>query len=190
MTLEQKEVNGVNVITFPTFCWRIIATYMGAYLIAGIIAQVYYRPIWDSGALSAIMRPVDSPWVALGPALQSVNAFFTAIVLFPVRRLIIYPKNGWATLFLLVAGFSIFVPQAPAPSSFEGLIYTKLTLFEHLIGLPETMTFSLLFSIGFFRWYKGPNNLWNMAAIALIALIVLLSVLGFLAAIGILPRGL
>lgn len=161
---------------------------MIAYLIPAFVAQIYYKPIWDAGTISAIMRPMNSPLVALGPMLQSINAFFIAIVLFPIRSLIIDRKNGWLTLFLLVAGFSIFVPQAPAPSSFEGFIYTKLTISEHLIGLPEGLIFSFLFSFGLYHWYRRPKKIWNIISIALIILIVLMSTLGFLAAIGIIKQ--
>jgi hypothetical protein len=184
----QTMLNREEPIKFPTFCWRVIAVYMVAYFIAGLIAQIYYSDTWGTGALSSIMRPMDSPMVALGPMLQSVNAFFISVVLFPIRSLIIGKKNGWLTLFLLVAGFSIFVPQAPAPGSFEGLIYTEITLFEHLIGLPETFIFSSLFSIGVFQWYKNPKKVWNIIFIILVSLIVLMSILGYLASVGMIKQ--
>lgn len=188
MTLETKSSNEIEIVTFPTFCWRIIAAHMIAYFIAATIAQIYYKPIWDSGTLPLIMKPMDSPLVALGPALQSINAFFMAIILFPIQSLIIGRKSGWLTLFLLVAGFSIFAPQAPAPGSFEGFIYTKVTLFEHLIGLPECFLYSLLFSMGFYLWYKKPKKTWNIVSIIAISLIALITTLGFLAAIGVIKQ--
>lgn len=188
MAESQETLNRGNDIFFPTFCWRTITTYMFAYMVAGSIAQIYYSPIWDTGALSAIMRPMNSPWVALGPALQSINAFAMALILFPLRSIILGQKNGRAILFSLIAGFSIFVPQAPAPGSFEGLIYTKLSVFEHLIGLPEILIFSFLFSFGLYHWYKKPGIIWNIVSIVSIIVIVLISVLGYLAAIGIIPR--
>lgn len=188
MSHEKQPISDDSNINFPTFCWRIISTYMIAYIIAGSIAQVYYRPIWDAGVLSTIMRPMDSPWVALGPALQAVNAFMIAVVLYPLHSLIIHHKNGWLTLLMLIAGFSIFVPQAPAPSSFEGLIYTRLTIAEHLIGLPETLIFSLLFCTGVIQWYEHPKRIWNVISIFSVIIIFLISTLGYLAAVGIIPQ--
>ena len=188
MTQDQETLNKGNDVFFPTFCWRTITTYMFAYIVAGSIAQIYYSPIWDTGALSAIMRPMNSTWVALGPVLQSINAFAIALIVYPLRSIILGQNNGWSILFLLVAGFSIFTPQAPAPGSFEGLIYTKLSFFEHLIGLPETLIFSFLFSFGLYRWYKKPGMTWNIVSIVSTIVIVLISVLGYLAAIGIIPR--
>ncbi|HWP79023.1 MAG TPA: hypothetical protein VN446_00120 [Candidatus Acidoferrum sp.] len=161
--------------------------YIVAYFIAGITAQTYYTyfDLWEHDTFAAIMRPLDSPLIALAPALQAVNAFFTATLLYPLRSLILDRKKGWRTLFLLIAGFSIFVPQAPAPGSFEGLIYTKTTLFETLIGLPETFIFSFLFSFGLCEWYKNPKKRWNVVFAILVALILLMSILGYLAAVGI-----
>jgi hypothetical protein len=184
----QKVDHGNDRIPFPIFCWRTIAVYMISYAIGGLIAQIYYKPMWDSGMISQIMKPMNSPIVALGPMLQCVNAFFISLILFPLRSLILNPKNGWMTLFLLVAGFSVFVPQAPAPGSFEGFIYTRLTLFEHIIGLPETLLFSLLFSLGVYFWYRKPKKIWNIVSLVLITLVVLMSTLGYLSAIGIIRR--
>lgn len=187
MGLNEETNSARNTLVFTTFCWRMITTYMSAYIVAGSIAQFYYSPIWDTGALSAIMRPMNSPWVALGPALQSINAFAISLILYPLRNIILGQKRGWQVLFLLVAGFSIFNPQAPAPGSFEGLIYTKMSLFEHLIGLPETLIFAFLFSFGFYTWYRKPGKAWNIIAIVLIVVILLISTLGYLSAIGVIP---
>jgi hypothetical protein len=78
--------------------------------------------------------------------------------------------------------------KAPAPGSFEGFIYTRLTLFEHIIGLPETLLFSLLFSLGVYFWYRKPKKIWNIVSLVLITLVVLMSTLGYLSAIGIIRR--
>jgi hypothetical protein len=181
----------VNIkVTFPTFCWRIIAMHMTAYLISGTCAQIIfnYKELIASDTLSAIMRPWESPLVALGPALQSINGFFMALILYRIRNQIINKKNGWITLFLLVAGFSIFAPQAPAPGSFEGFIYTKLSVMEHIIGLPECILYSILFSFGFYQWFRNPKKIWNVLAIIFISLIGIISTLGYLASVGVIKQ--
>ncbi len=177
-------------LPFPLFCWRIIAMHMVAYFIAAIFAQLLfnYKELMKSETLSLIMRPWESPLVALGPLLQSVNGFFLALILYRIRHVIINEKNGWVTLFLIVAGFSIFAPQAPAPGTFEGYIYTKLPVIEHIIGLPECLLYSFLFSFAFFNWYKRPKKIWNTISIIVIFLISLVSLLGFLAGIGFLKQ--
>lgn len=179
-----------SVISFPTFCWRIISMHMLAYLICGTVAQLAfnYQDLMKSDTLSLIMRPWESPLVALGPLLQSINGFFMALILYRIRHLIINVKNGWFTLFLIVAGFSIFAPQAPAPGTFEGFIYTKLPIFEHIIGLPECLLYSLFFSLGVYKWYQKPKRIWNTVSIIGIVLITLMSLLGTLASFGVIKQ--
>ena len=141
-----------------------------------------------SDTLSAIMRPYESPLVALGPSLQAINGFFMSIILYRIRNQIINEKNGWITLFFLVAGFSIFAPQAPAPGTFEGFIYTKITIMEHIVGLPECFLYSLLFSFGFYKWFRKPKKIWNILAISIISIRGLISLLGYLSSVGILKQ--
>jgi hypothetical protein len=179
-----------NSIPFALFCWRIIAIHMIAYLIAAVFAQFTfnYRELLKSETLSLIMRPWESPLVALGPFLQSVNGFFIALILYRIRHLIINVKDGWLTLFLIVAGFSIFAPQAPGPGTFEGFIYTKLPISEHIIGLPECLLYSFLFSFGVYQWFQKPKRIWNILSIFGIVIITLMSLLGVLASIGIIKQ--
>lgn len=171
---------------FKTFIWRIIASHMVAYLIAAVLAQLTfnYKLLLKSDTLSLIMRPWDSSLVALGPTLQSVNGFFMALILYRFRTIIIDTKKGWFNLFLIVAGFSIFAPQAPAPGTFEGFIYTKLSIFEHIIGIPECILYSFLFSYGFYTWYQKPSKVWNVVAIIFISVMFIISILGYCASIG------
>ncbi|HRS66688.1 MAG TPA: hypothetical protein P5519_12470 [Spirochaetia bacterium] len=89
---------------------------------------------------------------------------------------------------LIVAGFSIFAPQAPALGTFEGFIYTKLPIFEHIIGLPECLLYSLFFSLGVYKWYQKPKRIWNTVSIIGIVLITLMSLLGTLASFGVIKQ--
>lgn len=71
-TFEKTISKDSSVISFPTFCWRIISMHMLAYLICGTVAQLAfnYQDLMKSDTLSLIMRPWESPLVALGPLLQ------------------------------------------------------------------------------------------------------------------------
>lgn len=172
-------------VDFKKFCWRIIAVHMISYFMAGGLAQFVfnYKELITSNTFSAIMRPYTSSLVALGPSLQAINGFFMALILYRIRNQIINEKKGWLTLFLLVAGFSVFTPQAPAPGSFEGFIYTKFSVVEHLIGLPECFLYAFIFSFGAYQWFRKPKKIWNILAITIVSLIVIVSILGYLASI-------
>ncbi len=171
-----------------TFCWRVTMAHMAAYLVAGTVAQLLfdYEGLLSSDALAPLMRPFDLVMVALGPALQAVNGLAIAVILWPVRRVVLGP-GGFQALFLLVAGFSLFAPQAPAPGSFAGWIYTKVPLSAHLSGLPECLGYSALFAGGVVAWHRHPGRGWNLAAGVVLVLVALMSTLGALDAAGLLP---
>jgi len=172
-----------------TFCYRVTAVHMVAYLIAGTTAQLLfdYEALLSSDALAPLMRPYDSVMVALGPLLQAVNGLAMGLILWPVRSVVLGDR-GWLALFLLVAGFSLFAPQAPAPGSFEGWIYTNVPVSSHLIGLPECLLYSGLLAAGVTRWHSHPGRGWSIGFGVALVLIVLMSTLGALDALDMLPE--
>jgi hypothetical protein len=172
---------------FGTFAWRVTATHVIAYAIAGlsVVYLLDYKELFSSGAIAALMRPVDSPIVALGPMLQVLEGIALSIILYPFRGVFLGRKNGWASLLLLIAGMTVFVPQIPGPGGFEGFLYTKLSVADHLIGFPEVFTYSLLFSLGLCFWHARPKRLWNILAVILLSLVAAMSLLGYLSAVGV-----
>jgi len=59
---------------------------------------------------------------------------------------------------------------------------------EHIIGLPECLLYSFLFSFGLSKWYERPKRIWNTVSIILLSLISLMSFLGYPASIGVLKQ--
>lgn len=179
MKLDRKE--------FVQFSWRVTSLHMISYFIAGILSLFFigYKELFSSDTVSMLMRPIDSPLVAAGPSLQIILGFFMSIFLFPFRSIFLEQKRGWVNLFILIIGFTIFSPQLPGPGSFEGLLYTVLPWKAHLIGLPEMLVYSILFSTGIVFWYRKPKRAWNIIATMCIFLILLMSTLGILASTGI-----
>jgi hypothetical protein len=59
---------------FLHFAGRVVACHVVTYLVCGLVASnlLDYASRWQD-PLFAFMRPLDSPWVALGPALQVVR---------------------------------------------------------------------------------------------------------------------
>jgi len=172
------------------FCWRTMATHAVAYTIAGLAALVLmnYRQYFAGDFMATIMRPVESPVIPWGASLQLVNGLFIGLILFPFRKVFLAPsRSAWWKLFLLVFGLSLFSPQVPGVGNFEGVVYTRIPLSLHLLGIPECLAYSLLFSYGLPAWYKHDKKWMQTAAVALVAAILLMSVLGYLAAKGLLP---
>ncbi len=178
-------------ISFRSFCWRITAMHTIAYFIAGIASlfTLNYEQRITEGFLEVFMRPINSEIVPLGAALQLINGFFMSLFLFPFRNEIVgNDQNGWKKLALLIIGFTLFAPQVPGPGNLEGLIYTKIPLAVHIVSLPETILYALLFSLGIGSWYKLNKKWMNITSIVFIILVILMSLLGYLDAIGALPK--
>lgn len=108
-----------------TFVWRICSAHVIAYFTAGVFALLFldYRTHFSSESLALLMRPVSSPWVALGPGLQIFRGMLIALALLPVRGFL-YGKNGFLKLAWLVLGLSFISTIGPTPGSFDGYIYT------------------------------------------------------------------
>lgn len=174
---------------FFQFSWRVTSLHMIAYNIAGLLALflMNYEEQFISESLALLMKPVNSPMVALGAGLQIIQGSVISIILFPFRYVFLNAKKGWLFLILLTAGYTLFSPQVAGPGTFEGVIYTTIPLKYHLLGLPEVFIYSVVFSVFLPYWYRHPRKRWNIIATAGLCLIFLMSVLGYLAAVGIIP---
>ena len=167
-----------------TFVWRSIACQMTTYFAIGWLAStaLSYRELFGIGVWHH-MRSVDSVWVAAGPVLQSVRGCLFGLVLWPLRELWLDRQYGWLRIWLLFLGLAIIGPTAAAPGSLEGIIYTKLSLSDHLLGLPEVGTQTLLYCLLVQQWYRRPNRWWSPIMIVSTVLVCCLSTLGMLAAV-------
>ncbi len=177
----QRNVSNHSSLSFGIFFWRIASLHIITYFLAGIIAfKIFsYDQLYASGVLQYIMKPTASLWVAAGPALQIIRGALFAIILWPFREIILFTRSGWLKLWLLFLGLAIIGTAGPGPGSLEGIVYTKLSMHEHLTGLPELLLQTLLFSWLLFYWYKKPSKPINVISIILVVLILLMSVTGF-----------
>jgi hypothetical protein len=174
-----------------TFAWRVTASHTVAYAIAGIfaLAVLGYRERFAAGALSALMRPVDSPWTAAGAGLQLLRGLIIAVALFPFRHVVLETARGWLKLLGIVLGMSYLSTIGPTFGSFDGYVFTKVPVAYHLLGLPEAMLYALLFVFFLTGWYAKPRKLWQVLSIVLVGLVVLSSVLGVLSSMRLLRAG-
>jgi hypothetical protein len=68
--------------------------------------------------------------------------------------LLIEKKRGWLILWGLLVTIGILSTPAAAPASIEGILYSKLPMWYHLMGLPEILLQTLLFSIWLVWWER------------------------------------
>ena len=168
------------------FVRRVVVAHVLAYFVAGIFGLVVmdYRTHYASESLSLLMRPVESPWVALGPALQLFRGAILGLVLLPFRAMFAPGWRGTARLALLILGLSYVSTIGPTPGSFDGFIYTVLPVRYHLLGIPETLLYVGLFcAMVTFHPKRGARAFSVLGGVAA-ALVMVMSLLGYLQATG------
>jgi hypothetical protein len=175
MDMQQE----TSSLSWRRFFWRITACHMVSYFLFGLLFSTlfHYSDVFATTDLAALMRPVSSPWTAAGPALQLFRGLLFALVLWPIKDVIL-GKRGWLKLWLLFLGLAVLGTAGPSPGSVEGLIYTRLPLASHILGLPEVLLQTLAFSLGFYFWYRRPGKTWNILMSSAVALILLMSAAG------------
>ena len=178
---EEKYKKPMAKREFATFAWRLIAVHTITYFLAGVAAMYFfnYEELFVSGSLAGFMKPTDSPWVALGPALQVFRGLIFAVALWPFRAVFLNRAYGWQKLWLLFIGLAILSTFGPAPGSVDGLIYTQVPVGLQVRLLPELIIQSLLLSLGLYYWYVAPKKAFNYLSAFLLVLILLMGLAGF-----------
>jgi hypothetical protein len=164
--------------SFGSFTWKVISLHMITYMIAGMVFSTFfsYEQLYKTGALSHLMKDFSSPWIYAGPSLQMIRGFLFSLVLWPFYDFIFSRPAGWVLIWLLFIGFAILGTAGPSPGSFEGVIYTQLSIKEHLVGLPETLLQTLAFSFLLHYWSNYPKKYITVISVVGVALILLMSI--------------
>ncbi|MBN2612614.1 MAG: hypothetical protein JXB00_13750 [Bacteroidales bacterium] len=169
-------------LKFINFFWKVTSSHMITYFLIGLIASVLldYKEAFENPPMSFFMRPLNSPWVAIGPVLQVFRGLIFSIVLWFFKDIFLSKDYGWLKLWGLIVGLSILSTTGPAPGSIEGMIYTKIPIIDQLKGYLEVIPQTLLFSILLYYWSLKPNRAWNIISIILVAIIIILCTMGLL----------
>ena len=139
---------------FWGFLGRFTLVHVVTYLVFGVVFSLLmgYAEHFASPPMNSLMRSFDSPWVRAGVLFQFIRGPVLALPLFPFRKVIIEGKWGWVKLWSLL--WVLTAIGAVSLGTIEGLIYTKLPLKFHLIGLPEVTMQTLAFSWLFITWER------------------------------------
>lgn len=148
---SQKSVKEFLQFAFITMIFHTITYFIFGALMSNIFN---YPALFEQPVVKDFMQPITSENILYGPFLQPLRGFLFAIAIYPMRNLLIERKNGWLILWGLFMIFGIISTPGPAPCSIEGIIYTKLPLSFHIIGIWEIALQTLLFSFILVRWLK------------------------------------
>lgn len=140
---------------FIQFAIKVIVVHCLTYFVFGLIMSrlLNYAALFQREIIRDFMLPLDSHTV-LGVLLQPVRGLLFAVALWPIRSVVLEKKHGWLIIWLIFLVFAILSTTSAAPSSIEGVLYTKLPLWYHLIGLPEITLQTLAFSYLLVWWDK------------------------------------
>ncbi len=152
--------------TFLYFALRVIVAHTLTYFVAGLVASnvFHYGAIFDLPVIRDYMLPIAQHNLPIGPFLQPVRGLIFAIGLWPIRGLLLETKRGWLILWGLLVTVGILSTPAASPGSVEGVLYTRLPLWYHLMGLPEILLQTLVFSIWLVWWERQATKATQPAA--------------------------
>lgn len=136
---------------FLAFALRVIIAHTLTYFIIGMImSNVFdYREVFKREIIRDYMLPMDQHNILGGPYMQPLRGLIFAIGLWPLRSFLVEKKRGWLILWGLIVTIGILSTPAASPSSIEGMLYTKIPMWYHLMGLPEIMLQTLVFGSSF-----------------------------------------
>jgi hypothetical protein len=171
------------------FIWRISASHTVAYFIAVLFALSFMNFSQDFGVKtrSNLMLPIDHWQLAISLGLQPFRGIIIALVLWPFRETIL-KKQGWIKLAFLILGLSYFVTIAPAIGSFEGYIFTSVSIKYHLSGIPETGIYIFIFTSLLNIWYQNASRGMNFTMGIFVGFILLMSLFGVMDRLGLINK--
>lgn len=147
-----------------SFFWGFIARFTIAHVVTYVVLGIIffnlkrYNEHFTSPELATIMRSTDSPWVMAGPLFQFIRGPLLALALYPFRKIIIEGRWGWLKLWGVLWVLTGIGAVTAGVGSIEGIVYTKLPLNYHFIGLPEVTLQMLVFSWVLFIWERRVDS--------------------------------
>lgn len=130
------------------FVFSVVGSHVATYFVAGLIASraFSYQALLEQPVIRDYYLPYGSVDVVRFAVLQVVRGILFGLVLLPLRGFLAATRAGWLWLWLVFLVVGILGTPAAAPGSLEGVIYTRLPVWFHLIGLPEIALQTLAFS--------------------------------------------
>jgi hypothetical protein len=179
-----------NKFSFSSISLKATIVHTVSYFVIGLLALTFldYSTKFADPIVAGMFRQTDHPLVAAGPLFQILRGFLFGVAFYFLREIIFARKNGWLILWLVLIIVGVISPFGAAPSSIEGMVYTVLPSWFHIVGLPEIIVQSGLLAFLTHYWVNHPEKKWlNWVFGIAFILTILMSSLGILAALGMLP---
>lgn len=177
-------------ISFTSITLKTAAVHLVTYFMIGILSFMVldYSARYADPVVANFLRQTDHPLVTAGPFFQILRGLLFGVAFYALCQSVFPHRHGWLTLWLALIIIGIFSPFSAAPSSIEGMIYTVLPTWFHILNFPEIFIQSGLLAFLSHYWITHPEKRWlNWSLGSLTTLVGLLSLLGALSAFGVLP---
>jgi hypothetical protein len=179
----------MNQTSFTTITLKTAAIHTVTYFLVGVFFYLFfdYATKYADPAVANFVRQTDHPLVATGPFFQILRGLLFGIAFYVLRESIFPYRRGWLRLWLALVIIGIFSPFGAAPSSIEGMIYSVLPFWFHIVNSPELFIQAGLLAFLTYYWVNHPEKRWlNWSFGIATTLVILLSLLGALSAFGVL----
>jgi len=176
--------------SFSSIAFKTTLVHTVTYFVIGLLSFLFldYSARYADPTVALALRQTDHPMVAAGPLFQVLRGFLFGIAFYALRDLIFAKQRGWLTLWLVLLIVGIFSPFSSAPGSIEGVVYSTLPMWFHIMSLPELIVQSFLLAFLTHYLVNHPEKKWlGIIFGALFVIIVLLALLGALSTLGFLP---
>lgn len=185
-----KADNQAGYLSILSISIKSILVHTVTYFVIGFISfSVFdYSTRYADPLLGNFMRQTNHVLVAAGPLFQIIRGLLFGLVFYAMRDFFFSRKNGWLVMWFMLLVVGVISPFGPSPSSIEGLLYSNIPLYFHLIGLPEVVIQSLLLAFLTHYWIRHPGKKWLTWVFGIaFGLVILMAFMGILAAQGLLP---
>jgi hypothetical protein len=169
--------------TFTSIVIKAAVAHTVTYCVAGLLAYTIfdYPRLFAETELRYIMRPTSDPLVKLGLLFQPLRGAIFGLAFVMLRQSFFSESGGWLLMWMALVCLSVLSSFGPTTTSIEGMIFTKLPLRIHLVGLPEILLQSFLLSFVVYHWVNSPDELWlSWTMWTLFAIVLITPLLGFL----------
>lgn len=145
-----------NSKEFVLFCVKVSLLQFVSYFVFGVFFSVLfnYQAIWGQPIISSYLKPFSSTWVKAGPLFQFGRGIIIGFILWFIIDFFHSVKFGWLKLWGVFAVIGIIATPMASPGSMEGVIFSQLPLWFHLIMLPEVLLQTLMLSWLILFWDK------------------------------------
>lgn len=180
----------MNKYSFPFIVYKTTVIHTVTYFVIGLLSFLFfdYSLKYADPAVASTLRQTNHPLVTAGPLFQVLRGFLFGLVFYALKDWFFPKRRGWLVVWLVMVIVGIVSPFSAAPGSIEGVVYSTLPLWFHLMSLPELIVQSFFLVFLTHYWVNHYESKWlTWVMVIAFGAIVLLALLGVLSALGFLP---